>query len=188
MKELETRNLETSAGLEVREDDDGSHHLVGIVVPWKATYEFKKGVTEEFSPGVFDKSIAERTGKIPLLEQHSTHLHPIGQAVSFEKTPDGLLADFRLSSSQRGEEARTLALEGIVTGFSVGFRPIRDRAEQRNGKRHIVRVESRLDHIGLVTSPAFEQARVLSIRSFDPDDAESVPALAAWRARLDYLR
>jgi uncharacterized protein len=181
---LEVRTLEAAA-LEIREEADG-HHLIGIVAPWRATYEFAPGVTEEFAPGVFDKSVAERgEGRIPLLEQHAQDRHPVGQSVSFTKTPEGLVADFRLARTARGEEARQLALDGMVGGLSVGFRPLRNKTEERDGRRHIIRLEAKLDHVGLVTQPAYAEARILSVRgAFDPDDPEIAPRLARWRHLL----
>ena len=181
MSELITRTLEV-AGLELRDSDDG-HHLVGVVAPFHATYDTGKFV-EDFAPSVFDKSIAERGTRIPLLEQHDQARNPIGMAVEWEKTSDGLVGDFRLARTTRGEEARQLALDGMVTGLSVGFVPIRNKTEQRDGRQHVTRLEARLDHVGFVTAPAYSEAQVMSVRAFDPDDPEVAPRLARWRHLL----
>jgi len=106
---------------------------------------------------------------------------PIGRAMTWEKTNDGLIADFLLARTQRAEEARTLAMDGFVTGFSVGFIPVRTRNLEMNGKALRERVEVRLDHVGFVRNPAYQEAQLLSVRSFDPDDAEQVPRLAKYR-------
>lgn len=184
MNPLETRFLDLGSALELREDSDGFHYLTGLVAPWSATYEFEPNVTEEFAPGVFSKSIRERGDKIPLLEQHSTDRFPIGQSVAWEETSEGLVAEFRLARTPRAEEARQLALDGDVQGMSVGFRPIRNRVEKRSGKKHVLRVEAMLDHVGMVNRSAYPTARVLAVREFDPDDPQSAPNLARARARL----
>ena len=183
MNELETRTIEL-AGIEIREEEDG-HFLRGIVAPFHSTYDTGRYI-EKFGQSVFDKSIAERGDRIPLLEQHDRGRNPIGMAVgsSWEKTNDGLVADFRLARTARGEEARTLALDGMVTGLSVGFHPIRNKTTTVEGRQQIERLEARLDHVGFVTAPAYSEAQVVSVRAFDPDDEELAPRLARWRHLL----
>ena len=178
MADIINRHVEV-AGFEIREDDDG-HHLVGIVAPFGALYD-AGAYLERFAPTAFDKTIRERGTRVALLEQHATDRMPIGRAMTWEKTNDGLIADFLLARTQRAEEARTLAMDGFVTGFSVGFIPVRTRNLEMNGKALRERVEVRLDHVGFVRNPAYQEAQLLSVRSFDPDDAEQVPRLAKYR-------
>ena len=178
---IETRTVELEY-LELREADDG-HHLLGIVAPWHTTYDAGEYI-EQFARTVFDKSIQERGTKIPLLEQHDRNRHPVGMSTSFENTADGLLADFRLANTSRADESRQLAAEGMVTGLSVAFQPIRNRTETRDGRRHVLRLEGRLDHVGLVTAAAYGEAKVLAVRAYDPDDPHVAPRLAKWRHLL----
>lgn len=178
---IETRTIEF-ADFETRATDDG-HHIVGLVAPFHSQYDTGQYI-ETLSSNVFDKSIKERADKIPLLEQHQTQSHPIGMSVSWDKTSDGLIADFRLAGTARGEEARILANEGTVRGLSVGFIPVRNKTSQLNGRQHITRLEAKLDHVGLVTQPAYSDAQVLSVRAYDPDDPETAPLLAKWRHLL----
>jgi HK97 family phage prohead protease len=179
---LETRTVELEY-LELRDDDDGSHHLVGIVAPWHSTFDAGDYI-EQFAKTVFDKSIAERGTKIPLLEQHDRNRHPVGMSMSWENTNDGLVADFRLANTPRADESRQLVVDNMVTGLSVAFQPIRNRTETRDGRRHVQRLEARLDHVGLVTSSAYSEAKVLAVRAYDPDDPHVAPRLAKWRHLL----
>ena len=181
MSQLETRTIEF-ADIETRADDEG-RHIRGLVAPFLTQYDTGKYI-ETFTSSTFDKSIQERGQRIPLLEQHDNSRHPIGMAISWEKNTDGLVADFKLAPTARGDEAHTLAQEGIVTGLSVGFIPIRNRTSSIGGRTHIQRLEARLDHVGLVTTAAFSDAKVLSVRAWDPDDEEIVPRLAKWRHLL----
>jgi HK97 family phage prohead protease len=176
--EIRTVSLED---LEYREAADGGH-LVGIVAPFHSTTDLGSYL-EVIGRNAFDKSIKERAQAIPLLEQHNRQAHPIGLSASWQKTNDGLIADFRLASTPRAEESKTLVQEGIVTGLSVGFIPIRNRTEIRksDNRKVVTRIEARLDHVGLVNAPAYDSARVLSVRSFDPDDPVVVPRLSKWR-------
>jgi hypothetical protein len=45
-------------------------------------------------------------------------------------------------------------------------------------------MEARLDHVGLVTAAAYGEAKVLAVRSYDPDDPDVAPRLARWRHLL----
>lgn len=182
--ELETRTVPL-AGVETRTDDDGARHLVGVVVPWAGTYEMPNGVTESFERNAFTKSIAERGDRIPLYQQHATReTLPVGTSASWENTADGLVCDFRMARTTDAENVLNLAADGHVSGLSVGFVPIRNRSEMRGDQRHVVRVEARLDHVGFVAVPAYDDARVLTVRHFDPDDADHAPRLARWRGML----
>ena len=125
---IETRAVEGE--LEIRDDlDDDYRHLIGIVVPWNATYKMPDGRTESFDPAAFDKSVKARGDRIPLFQNHETTLAmPVGMAVSFTNRQDGLLADFKMARTLRGDESTSLARDRFVTGLSVGFRPIRNRS------------------------------------------------------------
>ena len=175
---IETRTVELEY-LELRDDDDG-HHLVGIVAPWHSTFD-TGDYLEQFARTVFDKSIKERGTRIPLLEQHDRNRHPVGMSMSWENTADGLVADFRLANTSRADESRQLAADGMVTGLSVAFLPIRTSNEHRDGRTYKTRLEGRLDHVGLVTAAAYGEAKVLAVRSYAPDAPQVAPRLAKWR-------
>ena len=153
---IETRTIEF-AGLETR-DPDAGHYLTGIVAPFQSTYD-NQSYIETFTSSTFDKSTSERGQNIPLLEQHDTSRHPIGMSVRWEKSAEGLIGEFKLAPTPRGEEARTLAAEGMVTGLSVGFVPIRNRTSTVNGRKHIERLEAKLDHVGLSQQAARHTAK-----------------------------
>jgi len=183
MSELETRTIEFS-DLETRTDNDG-HHIVGLVAPFQSRFDAGRFI-ETLSSSVFDKSIKERGNRIPLLEQHDTAAFPVGMSVRWEKSSEGLIGEFKLANTPRGEEARTLAADGMVTGLSVGFIPVRNKSTTVNGRQNIQRLEAKLDHVGLITTgqQAYTEAKVLAVRGYDPDDEQIVPLLAKWRHLL----
>lgn len=185
MAELITRTVEF-AGFEIREDDEG-HHLVGVVAPFGAIYD-AGSYLERFAPTAFDKTLAERGTRITLLEQHARDRMPIGRAVSWQKTNDGLIADFLLANTHRGEEARVLARDGFMSGFSVAFIPVRTASSELNGRPLRTRTEAKIDHVGFVRNPAYADAQLISVRSFDPDDAQQVPRLAKYRHLMNEMR
>lgn len=184
MTSVENRTIPFD-GIETRTDGDGYRHLVGVVVPWAGEYRMPSGVTESFERSAFTKTLAERGDQIPLYQQHESRTTlPVGTSISWENTADGLIADFRMARTERAREVLELADDGMVSGLSVGFVPIRNRSEMRGDRQHIVRVEARMDHVGFVAVPAYGDARVLAVRHFDPDDASAAPRLARRRAEF----
>ena len=182
--QIEHRTLEVT-DLEVREDA-GEHHILAMVAPWNATYDTGDFV-ERFGKSVFDKSIKERGRNIPLMHGHDRENMPIGRSASWEKDQRGLIADFQVAPTDRAREALTLAKDGYVTGFSVGFVPIRNEETKHDGRRYLTRIEAKLDHVALLTAPtapAYGDAQLIAARAFDPDDEQHAPRLAKWRHLL----
>ena len=178
---LENRILELS-DIEIREDN-GEHHIIALVAPWHATFDTGQYV-ERLGRSVFDKSIKERGSKIPLMHGHDRERFPIGMAGSWSNDNNGLIADFRMALTERSVEALALAKDGYVTGFSVGFHPVRSSESKQDGRRQITRLEAKLDHVALLTSPnepAYGDAQLVMAREFNADDKEQAPMLAKWR-------
>ena len=171
--------------IEVRESAEG-RRVCGIAAPFNS--EFDAGdYVEKFTPGAFTKSITERGHKIPLLEAPRQDAMPLGRATTLTETDSGLYAEFLMSRTQRGDEALQLARDGVMHSFSVGFVPVRDqRRKTGDGRPLVERQEVKLHHVGLISEvPAYQDARVLAVRTeFDPDDEDTCPKLAVWRARI----
>ena len=170
--------------LEVRESPEG-RRVCGIAAPFGRDFDAGDYV-EQFARGAFHKSIAERGDKIPLLEGHRQDAMPLGRAVTFDETSAGLYAEFLISRTGRGDEALQLARDVVMHSFSVGFVPVRDkRRTTADGRPLVVRDEVKLHHVGLISEvPAYDDAKVLAVRDYDPDDELAAPRLAVWRARL----
>lgn len=177
------RTLATTA-VEVRDSDEG-RRVCGIAAPFGSRYDAGDFV-ESFLPGSFTKTIAERSDRVPLLEAHRRDAMPLGRATTMTETGDGLYAEFLVSRTARGEEALQLARDGVMHSFSVGFVPVRDkRSTTPDGRPLVERREVKLHHVGLISElAAYDNARVLSVRDFDPDDEERAPRLSVWRGRL----
>ena len=186
--DLKVRRDRIVDGLELRDDDDG-HFVRGIVAPYNSPTDIGGEYVETLAPGVFKRSIQHRGDRVGLKEQHGRDRFDIGQSSSWEDTNDGLVGTFRLASTDRAREALTLIREGFLDGLSVGFVPVENRVSNEGGRRHVERVEAKLDHVGLVHSPAYEAARVLEARDedagpFNPDSPLHAPNLARYRALL----
>jgi hypothetical protein len=123
---------------------------------------------------------------------HDRENMPIGKSAAWEKDAMGLVADFEVAPTERAREALELAKNGYVSGFSVGFVPVRNEESKIEGRRQITRIEAKLDHVALLTAPtapAYGEAQLIAARAFDPDDQTQAPRLARWRHLLssDYL-
>lgn len=112
--------------------------------------------------GAFTKSARQRGDRIFLFRQH-VHDRPVGRAVSFADEADGLHGTFRIRESVLGDETLADLREGYLPHMSVGFRPINTR---RAGDGAIEVVEGALMEVSLVALGAYDNARVLAVRSW----------------------
>ena len=177
--------------LRFAEDGDG-RTLEGMIVPWDRPTPVNKPTPglESYARGALDKSLGESKRPIPLLLHHNEN-EPAGVLTSHENREDGHYATFRVLSTRAGDDALELVREGLVTGLSIGGWGVPARTAERklvNGRRHIMRSEMRLDHVGLVRVPAFEDARVLALRSADLAEFDPVAAAKARKRIRQRMR
>jgi HK97 family phage prohead protease len=96
--------------------------------------------------------------KIKLLSQHQQD-KPVGRAISFSDSTDGVYGSFRLSSSTRGQDALVLAQENLVSGLSVGV----DVTASKPMGDYLLVTAAVLKEVSLVESAAFSSASVTDI-------------------------
>jgi HK97 family phage prohead protease len=160
----------TTLPLQLRAADDGNS-LDGLCVPYGVT-STKAGYPrgERFVVGAFSELVEERgagRSKIRLTDQHDeTGRRPIGVGVEFREEPVGLFGRFRFYNTPEGRGGRENVMEETYGGLSVGFLPILTRTAD-DGAREVVK--ARLFHVSLVDEPAYDDARVLAVRSAFPD-------------------
>lgn len=150
--------------IEVRAAGDG-RTVAGIVVPFDRTAVVSDGgpsYREAFQRGAFTKTIAERGDRVKLLSHHNSRTNPLGRATMLREDAAGLYGEFRVAATQAGDEALELLRDGALDSFSVGFAP------RQHVKRDGVtwRTEVALREASLVTFPAYEDARVETVRAF----------------------
>ena len=148
-------------------------------------------VVEMFMRGAFD-GIQRRPNRIKANRDHDL-LRTVGKAVALHPSrEEGLIAEVRIARTELGEETLILAEEEILDA-SAGFRPMPD-GEEWNRDRTEVRIRRAwLGHIALVPEPAYEGARVLSVRQKGSESVTeaSTPNLnivRAWRFQDEYER
>lgn len=139
---------------EIKAADAGSRTVSGLVAPYGEVGYTSAG------PVVFERgsiAIPDAT-KIKLLSQHQQD-KPVGRALSFSDSTEGIYGSFKLSSSTRGQDALVLAQENLVSGLSVGV----DVTASKPMGEYLLVTAAVLKEVSLVESPAFSRASVTDI-------------------------
>jgi HK97 family phage prohead protease len=160
--------------------DAGRTIVAPCIVPYNRVARVADGdgpaYDEMFAPGVFARNL-RAPHHVLIRSQHAEDfLGVVGRAVRLDDSDEQLAGEFVALDSNSGHQALAMIKEGIYTGASVGFVPIRNK---RGSKGEIVRVSAHLDHVALVMEPAYSDAAALSVRS------ASVPALDDLRPPVD---
>lgn len=182
--------IETRAfhNFEVRTADDGTRTLEGIAVPWDEIYDLGE-YRERFERGAF--ADGDGVGQ-PLYVEHG-HARgdlPIGVITRAEDTDAGRQITARISKTPRGDEAYALLKDKAITGLSIGFEPLEDRAEDDG---LIVRTSARTREVSITGTPAYLGALVGATRSTTSTPTTKEPSmptttaddLAEVRSQLD---
>ena len=155
---LQTREIP----MQVRAAEDGKREVSGIGVPYNQPIEFF-GIREEFAPGSVE-------GEDVMLFWR--HHDPIGLVTSQRNDDEGWHYDARISETTRGDEAYTLARDGVITRSSIGFEPIEHvETKDEDGRVTIRHTKVRVREVSLVPIPAYDGARLAEVRH-RPDHQE----------------
>lgn len=139
---------------EIQAADAERRIVSGLVAPYGEV-----GFTSA-GPVMFERgaiAIPDAT-KIKLLSQHQQD-KPVGRAISFSESTDGVYGSFKLSSSSRGQDALVLAQENLVSGLSVGV----DVTASKPMGDYLLVTAAVLKEVSLVESAAFSSASVTDI-------------------------
>lgn len=158
--------------------------MTGKAAPYGGVHDIG-AFTETLQPGAFTKSIREAAAHLPLLMHHNHESIPVAKALEWEERDDGLYGVWEFDSRSEAVEAARLADEGFLTGLSVGFQTIRSHRDDSGEKPHIVRTEARLLETSMVAIPAYDEARVIAVRSKDWSDITDEPLAPKLTPRLD---
>jgi len=141
--------------------DEGRRIISGKIVP----FDNEIGNT---SAGrvIFEKnSIAiHDTAKVKLLLEHDPK-QPIGRAVNFTTTDEGITASFKIAETTRGNDSLVEASQDLRSGLSVGVEVI--ASKPRDGILYIS--SARLIETSLVWAAAFNSAAVTSVVASEPE-------------------
>ncbi len=112
--------------------------------------------------GAFAETLIGRVGDIKMLWQHQQD-EPIGVFERMFEDKNGLYVEGKLLLDvARAKEAYALLKEGVISGLSIGYSPIKYRRHEKTGVRLLSAVE--LWEISLVTFPANEAAKITVVK------------------------
>lgn len=122
-------------------------------------------VAEVFSRGSLD-DVASAPHRVRVNRDHDKS-RTIGKAMQFwPEREEGLVTDIRIAQTLLGDETLALADEDMIS-VSVGF-GVLAKDQVFNPKTMTRRInKAYLDHIAFVESPAYADAKVLSVRKED---------------------
>lgn len=137
-----------------------------LAVPWEQEGDIiwrGEAWREVFTRGAFN-GLENSAGRIRVNREH-TKGDTVGRVVRADPSdPKGLVMDIRVVRTPRGDETLALAEEEMVSA-SVGYF-VKQPSDVVLSKNKMLRRVNRafLDHLSFVESPAYEGARVLSVR------------------------
>ena len=139
---------------EIQAADTERRIVSGLVAPYGEIGHTSAG------PVMFERGSIEITeaANIKLLMQHQQD-KPVGRAISFSDSTEGVYGSFKLSSSTRGQDALVLAQENLVSGLSVGV----DVTASKPMGDYLLVTAAVLKEVSLVESAAFSSASVTDI-------------------------
>ena len=94
--------------------DAESRTILGLAVPWGKVAR-SKGRKFRFLPGSLTWS---EVGRVKLLRDHD-YSQALGKALALDADDAGLWARFKVATGPKGDEALTLAAEGVLDGLST---------------------------------------------------------------------
>ncbi len=123
-------------------------------------------------PGAFSKSLSTDSirKRVKMLWQHK-HDYPIGKPTLMEELPQGgLMTESYVSRIQKGTDYLTLASEGIITEFSIGF-----TTDESSYDKDIRKISDlTLFEYSPVTWGMNSNTQLLGIKSIDRIDAREI--------------
>lgn len=166
--ELSSRTLieHRYAGVTVDGVDFAKRIITVVAVPYErpTKVEYRSEIWDEmFLRGSLD-GISGSPHRVRVNRDHDKS-RTVGKAVEFwPDRPEGLVADIRVAKTALGDETLSLADDDCLSA-SIGFgvSPTDQELDRRTMTRRIKRAY--LDHIAFVESPAYEDAKVLSVRT-----------------------
>lgn len=143
---------------------EGEHHVLRVrCIPYGVITHKAGARPERFRAGAFATAPAN-AGKIRLRDaNHAKERLPVGVAQTLDDRQDGLYGEYRVYNTPEGRAALENVKEGVYTGVSVGF--YAEDEDLVDGVREVRRAQ--LHHVSLVEEPAYDDARILAVRSAD---------------------
>ncbi|WP_102509093.1 HK97 family phage prohead protease [Sanguibacter massiliensis] len=158
---------------EVRSADLDERTVTGIAVPWDTPVKIRDWWT--------DGTYLEQVARGAVVESDDAklfadHAAIIGRVVSHRDTDEGWEITAKISETSRGNDVYTLLRDGALDRFSIGFQPL-EHVESRDADDvlTITRTKIRVREVSVVPFPAYDTAKVSSVRSATSKENTPMP-------------
>ena len=148
--------------------DNPTRTITGVAVPYGETAIVSDGTAVQILKGALPVE-----GKAPKLFMYHDSSQPVGLVTERVDTEEGMMFAARISATAAGDEALTLALDGVLDSVSVGINPTRFSYDEEGTM--IVTAAEWLE-LSLVPIPAFAGAVIENVlASAQEPDTEPTP-------------
>jgi HK97 family phage prohead protease len=149
-------------------DDKPSRSISGVAVTYDETATVNDGTQVRFLQGSLPV-----TGRDPKLYMQHDANQIVGKVVERVDTPQGMMFTAKISGTRLGDEALTLANDGVIDAVSVGVTPTKFSYDEEG----VMIVESATwSELSLVSEGAFAGAVITEVAASAPDEvAEGIP-------------
>lgn len=152
------------------EGDAPRRAIMGVAVPYGPTATVADGTKVRFAAGSLPID-----GKAPRVLMFHDANRPVGVVTERVETADGMLFTARIAATSAGDEALTLAAEGVIDAVSVGVTPTRYSYDDAG----VMVIEAaEWNELSLVPMPAFAGAtieQVAAAAEVSTPDADPAP-------------
>jgi HK97 family phage prohead protease len=148
--------------------DTPSRTITGVALPYGETAIVSDGTAVRFQQGALPVD-----GKAPKLFMYHDSSQPVGLVTERVDTAEGMMFSARISATAAGDEALTLALDGVLDSVSVGVNPTRFSYDDEGT---MIVTEAEWLELSLVPIPAFAGAVIENVlASAQEPDTEPTP-------------
>jgi HK97 family phage prohead protease len=135
--------------------DTPSRTITGVAVPYDEVATVSDGTQVRFEQGALPTE-----GKAPKLFMYHDSSQPVGLVTERVDTAEGMMFSARISATAAGDEALTLALDGVLDSVSVGVNPTRFSYDDEGT---MIVTEAEWLELSLVPIPAFAGAIIENV-------------------------
>mgnify|MGYP003653978815 CR=1 FL=1 len=161
--------IASQVSIEAAAGETGRREITGIAVPY--------GVAATVSDGtkvIFEQGSLPVDGKAPRLYLNHSAESAIGIVTERVDSPEGMLFTAKISKTQAGDEALTLAMDGVLDSVSVGVNPIK-YTTAKDGT--VTVIEAEWIELSLVPVPAYQGAVITEIAASIPHEDEEISTI-----------
>jgi HK97 family phage prohead protease len=142
--------------------------ITGVAVPYGETATVSDGTQVRFEQGALPVE-----GKAPKLFMYHDSSMPVGLVTERVDTEEGMMFSARISATAAGDEALTLALDGVLDSVSVGVNPTKFSYDDEGT---MIVTEAEWLELSLVPIPAFAGAVIEKVlASAQEPDTQPTP-------------